>query len=160
MLIKDIIETDTVNYKKISMFIIFPTCNFKCDKECGKQVCQNSTLALSPNIDVSIKNIIKKYINNPLSEAIVFGGLEPFDSWEDLWQLICEIRNITVDDIVIYTGYTEEEIYNKRYILHNLKQFPNIIIKFGRFIPNQPHHYDEILGVELSSPNQYAERIS
>ena len=45
----------TVNYKKISMFIIFPTCNFKCDKECGKQVCQNSTLALSPNIDISIK---------------------------------------------------------------------------------------------------------
>lgn len=160
MLVKDIIDNDTINYKKISMFIIFPKCTFKCDKECGKQVCQNSTLASSPNIEVSIEDIVKRYLNNSLTEAIVCGGLEPFDSWEDLWRLICAIRNRTIDDIVIYTGYTEEEIYNKGYIIRNLKQFPNIIIKFGRFIPNQPHHYDEILGVELSSSNQYAKRIS
>jgi len=32
----------------------------------------------------------------------------------------------------------------------------NIIIKFGRFIPDQKSHMDETLGVELASPNQYA----
>ena len=83
-----------------------------------------------------------------------------FDSWKDLWYLICEIRHYTLDDIVIYTGYTEEEIYNKRYIMSNLRQFPNIIIKFGRFIPNQKPHFDEILGVKLASDNQYARKIS
>ena len=64
---------------------------------------------------------------------------------------------ITDDDIVIYTGYNYDEIKEQ---INTLKYYKNIIIKFGRFIPNQPHHYDKILGIELSSPNQYAERIS
>lgn len=33
-------------------------------------------------------------------------------------------------------------------------------LKFGRYIPNQTPHYDSILGVNLASDNQYAERIS
>lgn len=156
MLVKDIIETDMINYKDISMFIIFPTCSFKCDKECGMQVCQNSALALSPNINIDIEHLIHKYLSNPITNAIVCGGLEPFDSWEDLYALITRFRLITDDDIVIYTGYNPNEIKEQ---INTLKRYKNIIIKFGRFIPNQPHHYDEILGVELSSPNQYAKRI-
>lgn len=157
MLVKDIVETDMINYKDISMFIIFPFCSFKCDKECGMQVCQNSTLALSPNINIDIEQLIYKYLSNPITNAIVCGGLEPFDNWEDLYALITRFRLITDDDIVIYTGYNPNEIKEQ---INTLKRYKNIIIKFGRFIPNQLHHYDEILGVELSSPNQYAERIS
>ena len=41
-----------------------------------------------------------------------------------------------------------------------LKKYSNIIIKFGRFIPNQKPHYDPVLGVELASDNQYGEKIS
>lgn len=153
MLIKNIVETDTVNYKDISMFIIFPTCSFKC----GKDICQNSNVAKMPNIEISVENILYKYLSNPLSNALVCGGLEPFDSWEDLYTLITHFRIITNDDIVIYTGYNYDEIKEQ---INTLKYYKNIIIKFGRFIPNQPHHYDKILGIELSSPNQYAERIS
>jgi len=36
----------------------------------------------------------------------------------------------------------------------------NIIIKYGRFIPDKEKHYDEVLGIYLASDNQYAERIS
>ena len=36
----------------------------------------------------------------------------------------------------------------------------NIVIKYGRYIPGQTPHYDEVLGVKLASDNQYAERIS
>ena len=68
--------------------------------------------------------------------------------------LICHSIN---DEIIIYTGYKKYEIENQ---LNQLKQFSNIIVKFGRYIPQQPPIYDEILGVELASPNQYAERIS
>ena len=157
MLVKDIIDNDTINYKKISMFIIFPKCTFKCDKECGKQVCQNSTLALSPNIEISIEDIVKRYLNNPITEAIVCGGLEPFDSWEDLYTLVTTLRDHTDDFIIIYTGYYPIEIESQ---IQALKRFKNIIIKFGRFMPNQPHHYDNILGVKLASTHQYAERIS
>ena len=157
MLVKDIVDNDTVNYKKISMFIIFNKCTFKCDKECGKQVCQNSALATSPDIDIPIEQIIRMYLDNDLTNAIVCGGLEPFDSWEDLLHLIESFRNYTDDAIVIYTGYTFTDVVDKVYLLSNFK---NIIIKFGRFIPDQESHYDEILGVNLASNNQMAERIS
>ena len=157
MLVKDIVDTDIVNYKDISMFIIFPYCTtFKC----GKELCQNSKVALMPNIDISIDSIIKRYISNPMSKAIVCGGLEPFDSWDDLYQLVTNFRDNNIKDvIVIYTGYTAEEINDKGYI-EELKKYPNIIIKFGRFIPNQPHYYDDLLGVELTSSNQYSIKIS
>ena len=164
MLIKNLIDEDFVNYKKPSMFIAFPRCSFKCDKEAGCAICQNSALANEPNIDISVKEIIYRYINNPITKAVVCGGLEPFDSWADLSELISEFRKHTDDNIVIYTGYTEEELestyFNASIIPEELQEFPNIIIKFGRFIPNQEKHYDEILGVELASPNQYARRIS
>ena len=157
MRIVQLIDEDFINYKKPSMIIGFPYCSFKCDKECGMQVCQNSMLATTEIIDVSIDTLINRYINNPITKAICFQGLEPFDSWEDLYTLITRFRLITDDDIVIYTGYNPNEIKEQ---ITALKHYKNIIVKFGRFIPNQPHHYDEILGVELSSPNQYAERIS
>ena len=34
-----------------------------------------------------------------------------------------------------------------------------VIIKFGRFIPNRPSRYDEVLGVTLASDNQFAMRV-
>ena len=36
-----------------------------------------------------------------------------------------------------------------------IKTSGNIYIKYGRFIPNKPSHYDELLGVNLASDNQY-----
>ena len=159
MKVKGIIFEDFVNYKKCSMTIAMPYCSFKCDKECGYQVCQNSKLTNDPNIEISIDKIIDQYIMNPISHAIVFQGLEPFDSWDDLEQFIYRFRMsyACTDDIVIYTGYNKEEIKDK---VELLSCFTNIIIKYGRFIPNQESHYDEILGVKLASNNQYAEKIS
>lgn len=58
---------------------------------------------------------------------------------------------------MVYTGYYKEEILEE---IEQLKQYSNIIIKFGRYIPNEKKHYDEILGIDLASSNQYAEKIS
>ena len=157
MIIKKSIDEDFSNYKKPSMLIGMPFCSFKCDKECGQQVCQNSALATAPNIEVNPIDLIARYENNNLTQAVVCGGLESFDSWADLYNFIFLFRAVTNDDIVIYTGYTKCEIADK---VELLKQFPNIIIKFGRYIPDQQSHYDEVLGVDLASDNQYAERIS
>ena len=158
MKIKGIIAEDFINYKEPSMVIEFPICkNFKCDKKCGKQVCQNSSLAASPDVDISIIRIVKMYMENNITKAIVFQGLEPFDSKYDLYQLVKMFREYTNDNIIIYTGYTETELEYEIEILKRLSK--NIIIKFGRFIPDQPSHYDEILGVSLASSNQYAKKI-
>ena len=157
MKIKGIITEDFINYKKPAMVIEFPYCNFKCDKECGMQVCQNSSLVNSPTYDIPINKIVLHYLKNDITEAIVMQGLEPFDSNEELFHLIDFFRKYTDDDIIIYTGYTKEEIQLQ---INLLKQkYKNIIIKFGRFIPNQSQHYDETLGVMLTSPNQYAKKI-
>lgn len=156
MIIKGIIDEDFINYKKPSMTIEFPYCSFKCDKECGQQVCQNSALVNEPNISVSVYKIIDRYLNNPITKAVVCQGLEPFDSKDDLYVFIDRFRRRTDDPIIIYTGYTEEELKDE---LPVLEQFGNIIIKFGRFIPNSLHKFDDILGVELASNNQYAKFI-
>ncbi len=91
-------------------------------------------------------------------ETLCCGGLEPFDSEKDLNRLISLLRFCECDDdIIIYTGYTEEEVNE---LFPWIYAFKNIIIKFGRFISNRPSKYDEVLGIELASDNQYAKRIN
>ena len=97
------------------------------------------------------------YASNPLSRAVVCGGLEPFDSWPELQYFIQSFRVCNSDPIIIYTGYTSDELEAE---IQWLKKFSNIIIKFGRFRPNEEPHFDAVLGVKLASTNQYAERIS
>ena len=153
MKIKGLITEDFVNYKKASMTIIFPYCTFKC----GKDYCQNSPLVKSPIIEISIDDLVNKYINNPITEAVIMQGLEPFDSWNDLKEFVQKLREYNNDDIVIYTGYDKNEVIEK---INELSKYTNIIVKFGRYIPNQEKHYDEVLGVYLASSNQRGEKIS
>ena len=157
MRVKGIKEEVFCQYKVPSTFVAFPYCSFKCEKDSNQKCCQNSSLVNSACIDFPISSIVSAYIANPITSAIVFGGLEPFDSFEDLLNLVEEFRTCTEDTIVIYTGYYEDEI--KGYI-SALKKFDNIIVKFGRFIPNSDPVFDEVLGVELASSNQYAKKIS
>ena len=156
MIIKQLVDEDFVNYKKPSMFIGFPKCSWKCEKECGQKVCQNSALSQAQNIEIDAKTLMDRYLSNPITSAIVCGGLEPFDSWDDLQDLVTAFRCKCNDEFVIYTGYNKDEIQNQ---IEWLKQFSNIIIKYGRYIPNNEPHYDKVLGVYLASPNQVAEKI-
>jgi hypothetical protein len=153
MEVRGVTDYDIVNYKEPAFFIAFPYCSFKCDKECGHKVCQNSSLANEPTKTVEINLLLEIYETNPLTHALVCGGLEPFDSKGSLYVLLNRFRRHSNDPIIIYTGYTEEELINE---IPKIKSFGNIIIKFGRFIPNRPSRYDEILGVTLASDNQYA----
>ena len=65
--------------------------------------------------------------------------------------------NGDISPIVIYTGYYPNEIQPK---LDRLKKYKNIIIKFGRFIPDKANRYDDVLGITLSSDNQFAMQLS
>ena len=76
---------------------------------------------------------------------------------EEVLEVIDYFRQRTDDPIIIYTGYTPDEIESK---LNELRRYKNIIVKFGRFIPNQEPHRDDVLGAMLASNNQYAEKIS
>ena len=85
-----------------------------------------------------------------------FQGLEPFDS-NEIFDLIETLRYYCNDAIIIYTGYNKEELPKQ---IEILKKYSNIIIKWGRYIEGDEPHYDNILGVNLASNNQYAEKIS
>lgn len=161
MKIKGLVDEDYANYSKPSMFIIFPSCSFKCDKENGCNLCQNSHLAQEPVINISINNLLHRYNENEITKAIVCGGLEPFDTSNELLDFIDTAREYFCirDEIIIYTGYTEEELKND-FAFKQIIQYPNIIIKFGRFRPNLEGRYDEVLGIKLASNNQYAKRYN
>jgi hypothetical protein len=155
--IKGLINEDFVNYKKPNMFIIFPKCNWKCEKDCGEECCQNKILKNEKEIEINENSLVDSYIDDMITSAIVIGGLEPFDSFEDLTKVISAFRFSTNDDIVIYTGYNENEISAQISFLS--RHYSNIIVKFGRFVPHKESHFEELLGINLSSPNQYAKKI-
>ena len=159
MKIRNLMDEDIVNYKKTSMFIATCYCDFKCCKDLNLDICicQNSPIAQSKIINMSDERIIKRYIKNKLTHAVVFGGLEPFKQFDELIEFIKKLREQTEDEIIIYTGYNKDEIDEE---INQLKQYKNIIIKFGRYIPGHKVHLDEVLGVNLASDNQYAEKIS
>lgn len=163
MKIKGLIDEDFTNYKKPSMFVITPYCDGKCNKGYDTPICQNYNLMKdrSDLMEIDTYELVKRYLNNPITHAVVFGGLEPFDSGADLIDFIYLLRNVKkcYDDVVIYTGFTEEELQYDHFF-NSLKDFENIIVKFGRFVPNDEPHYDEILGVKLASLNQYAKKIN
>ena len=159
MVVKGIVDEDFVNYKVPSMTIMFPYCDFKCEVD-GSDYCHNSSLVNETNIKISVKDIYRRYISNPISEAIVCQGLEPFDSWKELNGLLFHFRTheSCLDTFVIYTGYNKDEIVDKIEYLQTM--YSNIIIKFGRFVPDNEKHFDSVLGVMLASDNQYGEKIS
>ena len=159
MRIKGIQDENFQDYKKTSMFICTSFCDGKCYRELGldSSICQNDKIQQQPTINIDNKDIVARYMENPITSAIVIGGLEPFNQWSELKELILEFRLRTADDIVIYTGFRKDEVEP---FLKDLVKFSNIIVKFGRYVPNTSARYDEVLGVHLASPNQYARRIS
>ena len=159
MILVNLIDESFTEYKKPHMLLGFPRCSFKCDHEYKSKICQNSELAKAKQIEMPVEDVVARYLSNDITKSIVCAGLEPFDSFHDVIALLTELRskNGCYDDVVIYTGYVPREI---EYQVRQVAKFHNVIIKFGRYIPDKKPHYDEVLGVELASDNQYARKIS
>ena len=161
MRVKTIVDEDFVNYQKPSMFIGTISCGGKCciEGDFPLSVCQNDGWRGSAPIDIRDEVIVKRYLQNQITHAIVLGGLEPMEQSDEVLALIKTMRADfdCHDDVVIYTGYYPDEVTA---ILDKLQAFDNIVVKFGRYVPNMKTRFDEVLGVHLASENQYAVRIS
>lgn len=159
--VKDVVDEVFQDYHKPSMLISMCDCNWKCATEGGFPItiCQNSTIAQQKDIKLNIDQLCKRYLNNNITSAIIFAGLEPMLQFDEILFFIEILRNKyrCMDDVVIYTGYEKHEVPNK---IRLLSKHKNIVMKFGRYVPNSNPVMDEILGVTLASSNQYAERIS
>lgn len=160
MRVRGVVEEDFINYRLPSMFITSCFCDFKCCTEHGLDigVCQNAPLVQSEIREVSDYVIYQHFASNPITKAVVIGGMEPIMQFDEVKALLKLFRdNGDKSDFVIYTGYYPGEIRDE---LHALERFENVVVKFGRFIPDVPGRYDDVLGIELSSDNQFAIRIS
>lgn len=157
MRIKEIVDEDFVNYNKPSMLVATCFCDWKCCIEDARCKCQNSEMADAPIVEYEDYKLIQRFLNNQLTEAVVFGGLEPMLQFQELLKFVKLFREKSDADVVVYTGYFKEEIEDK---VSQLSKFKNIIIKFGRFKCGQKPHLDKILGIYLANDEQHAERIS
>lgn len=160
MIVKEIIQERFTDYYKPHLFIATPSCDWKCWKETDQlqpNFCINCHVASLPDIDVPDQDIIDMFISNEITESIVIGGLEPFDTFSDVDNFINDFRKLSNADIVIYTGYDYWEITET---VDFLKKYKNIIIKYGRYKENSTPVFDPVLKISLISNNQYAVRIS
>ena len=169
MKVKGITDECFSDYLKPSMFIAFPSCTFKCDKENKCNLCQNAHLVKEPDIEISKEEFATLRLNFLPKNSVVQENENldfPFVSILDVASFIDCLRRQYKNNspVVIYTGYTEEEIINGTFgenpetlksLVNSILSSGNIIVKYGRFRPNDEKHYDKILGVVLSSSNQY-----
>ena len=141
------------------MLIATHSCDYKClvEKNLPLDICQNSHLSMCETKSEEVEILIKRFNDNLLSDCIIFAGLEPMLQFEEIVNFIKEFRRTNSEDIILYTGYYENEVLDK---LNILSKFENIIIKFGRYDNSLSSNFDNVLKVELISKNQYAKKIS
>lgn len=150
MKLSQVIIEDYVQYKLPSLFLGTSQCFRNCPN------CQNKELR-EKSLDIPNSKIIEGYMINPLTKAIVLGGLDPMDTFDEVRCFYAEFRSLSNDPLVIYTGYAEHEIEDKINVLKSLGG--KIVIKFGHYIEGHIPHWDEVLGVRLASDNQYAKEF-
>lgn len=150
MWIKDVFENFT-DYNKISMYIFGTTCRLNCRN------CFHDHTRSYANKEVNEEELADYILSNKLVKAVLFSGLNWLDQIDDLISFISIFRQKSNNDVVIYTGYTEDESFE---YIKRLKKFDNIIIKFGRYVPGTEQIFDSTLGITLNSNNQYAKKIS
>lgn len=152
MKLKQIVDEVFGDYKECGMLLIFPSCTWKCEG------CQNKHLALLPTIDFPDDDILERYISNPFSRCIIFGGLEPLDSVCDIAKFIQYLMKIGANPLlVVYTGYELLEVND---ILHTTSlwalftKYSNVVLKYGRYEQDGEACFNKALGINLASNNQ------
>lgn len=151
------------DYRLPCMYLAACFCDWKCCPD-TPYVCQNHPVAQMPVTDIPDDEILDRYEENPITEAIVIAGLEPLLQVREVVNLIrCASERGIRTTFVIYTGYTKKEV---RFIgffdalkAAGIGDGIGVIMKYGRYVQDQQPHFDEVLGVELASGNQYAEKI-
>lgn len=142
------------DYKKSALLLSTCFCDWKCCNEAGidKSVCQNNKIAQQKEVVVSFSSLLKK-VRSSITDSIIFAGLEPLLQIDEVVQCIDYLREHNVKkDIIIFTGYYLEEIDHNT--LERLSD-KRVILKCGRYIPNRPSVFDQVLGITLVSDNQY-----
>jgi hypothetical protein len=153
MKLKTIVDEVFGDFNLMGMLIAVPECTTKCWARQGldSSICQNDHLRNAPTMDIADYSIIKRYIKNENTKCIIFSGLDAYDSKDEIIAFIKKFRDISYDDIVIYTGRPIGEVQD---FVSELEAFSDIYLKTGIYIPNSNSKIDKLTGVKLISDNQ------
>ena len=146
MTIKDLIIEDFNSYMYPTTTVIIPSGNPD----------ENPIFPMPDN------GIVELFTYNDKTKALVVKNLTPlnFSSFDEIIELLRVLRveyKQTNNVFILYTDYDKKDIEDK---LLALKSYVGpVIVKFGQYDPTYPPKMDSVLGIMLSSSNQYAERI-
>jgi len=152
MRLKQIIDESFGDFKQCSMLLVADKCTFKCEG------CQNKHLMLLETQEFPDEEILERFLNNPISEAIVIGGLEPFEQLSEVVHFISKATEMKLSvPIVVYTGFDMEDydLYWSGFEPAAKSYDGPVIVKFGRYIQGSKPYFNKDLGVTLISDNQY-----
>ena len=153
----DIKKVNMLNGDGLRVVLWVSGCNHYC-KNCFNPETWDANSGLL--FDENAMQEIREELSKGYCAGITFSGGDPLypRNRKKIKEIISEIKKDYPDkNMWLYTGYKYEEIKDK---INILKKFNNIIIKFGRYIPNSSKRYDDVLGIYLSSENQYALRLN
>ena len=157
----DVKTDDITDYLKTSLLLVTPKCSGKCGEKCQNYfLIKNATTK-----QYAVSSIVNLYNNLTTHNAVVFAGLEPFDTFNDTQILVdAFLQNDKPIDIVIYTGYYQQSITDKvnvllQKLIKTKSTNKTIIIKFGPYIAENRSYYSNILGIKLATDNQYVKRF-
>lgn len=115
-------------------FVIFTQ---GCFHDCSG--CQNmETHDVSGGKEVSVQELVKILLSNPLTDGVTFSGGEPFLQPEECAAIAVEAKNARLN-VWTYTGYTFEELIEKARTepgVKNLLELTDVLVD-GRFVLEQ-----------------------
>lgn len=146
MLIKELIVEDFNSY-------MYPTTTVRLPSGDPDEV---------PIFPMPDNGIIELFVYNDKTRALVIKNFAPLNSssFDEIIELLRKLRvEYKQKDslFILYTDYDKKDIEDKLLALRSY--VGPVIVKFGQYDPTYPPKMDSVLGIMLSSSNQYAERI-
>ena len=83
--------------------------------------------------DVDVGRLVKYIKSIPKADGITITGGDPFEQPEELLILIKEIKKLGYEDILVYSGYTYEELVNKGELYNDILADIGVLVD-GRYI--------------------------
>lgn len=98
--------------------------------------CHNpQTHSLNDGYYIEIDDLVNKIKRNPLLQGITISGGEPFLHIRECFELAKQVKELGLD-VIVYTGYTFEELSQMKYTNDNIELFFKYIdyLVDGKFI--------------------------
>jgi len=129
-----------------------------CALDCniGCKGCFNQSLKEAPIFYKKADEIMDEIMSNPFNEGVILAGLE----WSlQPTELLALVKSATVRNmpVIVYTGH-DINTFLRRVPL--IKQFTEVLVKYGAYDESKLSLTHEAYGIKLASTNQHIDSIA